>query len=189
MGSKKRPPSRVESAVETALRETGGVTVTGGSGLPTVVRGAMSEAEAAASAASLISGPKRDPFEDVRDAVCPQCHNWRYDCGNAWHAAARMPMPDVQTAVGPEAIDEVLAQSPPEAPAEPVATLPSPAHPDAAASMDGARNAIRWNVGVLWSDRVERMAQTRGLTVEGFLESLLRRAWVSMPVKDRKDGP
>lgn len=80
-----------------------------------------------------------------------------------------------------EGLDEPMKLVPDLQAPDPRPTLPSPTVP-----MDGAAKGIRWEVGALWTDRIERMADARGLSVEGFLESLLRRAWVSTPPGLRK---
>lgn len=82
------------------------------------------------------------------------------------------PVPDVHVAVSPEAIDEVLAANPPPA------VLPIGKRGD---------KGFVWEIDPLWTIRLERLAQAAGVKPQGFLETLLRRAWVSLPPKQRYD--
>lgn len=42
-----------------------------------------------------------------------------------------------------------------------------------------------WELDALWTERVERMAAIAGLDAQGYLDSLLRRAWVGMDQRHR----
>ena len=65
--------------------------------------------------------------------------------------------------------------------------VPAPAPVPAVVLPVGKRadKGFVWELDALWTERVERMAAVAGLSAQGYLDSLLRRAWVGLDQRHR----
>jgi len=104
-----------------------------------------------------------------------------------------LPLPDVHVAVSPEAIDQQLAQAAtvtvehrnPHGRVAYVDTVPAPVPAVVLPVGKRGDKGFVWELDAMWTERVEKMAAVAGLTPQGYLDSLLRRAWVGLDQRHR----